>query len=243
MIGGTGITFNAGAGTLVVTTTGDNVRLNGAVTLNSDLTLDTGSGDAGDITFTTAGKIDSQGVEHNDLLLNAGTGSVLFNGNIGSTSTIGSLTVDTASGGVTFGGADVGATGGSAPVTTVNTDGPIDIGTGTTAADVIGGTGITFNAGAGTLVVTTTGDNVRLNGAVTLNSDLTLDTGSGDAGDITFTTAGKIDSQGVEHNDLLLNAGTGSVLFNGNIGSTSTIGSLTVDTASGGVTFGGADVG
>jgi len=67
---------------VTITTTNDDVRLNGAVTLNSDLTIDTGTG-AGNITFTNSATIDSQGSEHNDLLLKAGTGSVFFNANIG----------------------------------------------------------------------------------------------------------------------------------------------------------------
>jgi len=117
----------------------------------------------------------------------------------------------------------------------------IDIGSGATAANVIGGTGITFNAGplaTSKLTITTTDDDVRLNGAVTLNSDLTIDTGSAGAGDITFTNSATINSQGAEHNDLLLNAGTGSVFFNANIGAataTSSLGTMTVTTASGGV--------
>ena len=49
-----------------------NLHINGIVTLNSDLTFDTGSG-AGNITFTAAnsgtGRIDSQAGEHNDLVL------------------------------------------------------------------------------------------------------------------------------------------------------------------------------
>src|SRR5262249_51556883 len=138
---------------------------------------------AGDVsTVPTTGRIDSQGndalnnPEHNDLKLNAGTGSVFFNGNIGGGQTLQTLVVDTAAGGVTFGGADAATIGASGPVTTVHTEGLIDIGSGFTAADVIGGTGIVFNAGPGTnslLSVTTnlaTGD-VRLNGPVFLQSD------------------------------------------------------------------------
>src|SRR4029078_922436 len=112
--------------------------------------------------------------------------------------------------------------------------------------DVIGGTGIVLNGGAGLLTITTTNSDVRFNGAVTLNSDVTIDTGGG-AGNITFTAGnagtGKIDSQANEHNDLTLNAGTGSVFFNGNIGTTAAapLGSVVVDPAAGGVTFGGAD--
>src|SRR5262249_36360528 len=237
-----GIIFNGGANPLTITTTGDNVRLNGAVTLNSGLKIDTGSAVGGDITFTSNSPIDSQSGEHNDLTLNAGTGSIFFNGNIGAQQSIGNLIIDTAAGGVTFGGADVATTGAGGPVTIVNTDGPVDIGSGTLSSDVIGGTGITFNGGSSVLTVTTTGDNVRLNGAVTLNSGLKIDTGSGVAGDITFTANTPIDSQAGEHNSLTLNAGTGSVFFNGNIGTKQSIGSLIVDTAAGGVTFGGADV-
>src|SRR6185295_11240196 len=151
VIGGTGIVFNAGplaTSKLTITTTDDDVRLNGAVTLNSDLTIDTGAVGAGNITFTNSATIDSQGSEHNDLVLNAGTGSVFFNANIGTataTSSLGTMTVTTASGGVTSGQTDANSgAGGTGPVTTVNTDGAIDIGT---VGNVIGGTGIVFNAG------------------------------------------------------------------------------------------------
>src|SRR5205085_409385 len=143
-----GTTFNGGplaSSLLTLTTTNDAVRLNGAVTVNSDLTIDTGAG-VGDITFTSSATINSQGAEHNDLLLNAGTGSVFFNGNIGAatgTSSLGLLTITTAAGGVTFGQSDTNTgSGGTAPVTTVNTDGAINIGSGITAANVITG-GIT----------------------------------------------------------------------------------------------------
>jgi hypothetical protein len=68
---------------------------------------------------------------------------------------------------------------------------PIHIGSGLLASDVIGGTGITFNAGplaTSLLTVTTNNASVRLNGAVTLNSDLTLDTG-GDPGTLEMAPA------------------------------------------------------
>src|SRR5206468_2789105 len=132
--------------------------------------------------------IDSQTGEHNSMTLNAGTGGIFFNGNIGANQSIGSLIIDTAAGGVTFGGANVASTGAGGPVTIVNTDGPIDIGSGILASDVVGGIGITFNGGGSLLTVTTTGDSVRLNGAVALNSSLNIDTGSAVAGDIIFTS-------------------------------------------------------
>src|SRR5438067_2127155 len=116
-----------------------------------------------------------------------------------------------------------------------------------TSTNVIGGAGIVFNAGAShaLLSVSTANQGVRLNGAVTLASDLAIDTGAG-AGDITFTAAGTIDSVAAEHNRLTLSAGSGSALFNNNLGAGSagdqTLGNLVITTAAGGVIFGGADL-
>ena len=71
--------------------------------------------------------IDSQGSEHNDLTIDAGTASVFFNANIGNataTSSLGNLTVVDAAGGVTFGQTDANTgAGGTGPVTVVNTNG------------------------------------------------------------------------------------------------------------------------
>src|SRR4029078_8062006 len=96
-------------------------RRNGAVTPQANVTIDTGSG-LGDITFTAADTttrgIDSQATEHNDLLLSAGTGSVLSNGDLGAHQTLGSLIVETAAGGVAFGAADTASIGSAGPVTT-----------------------------------------------------------------------------------------------------------------------------
>ena len=247
-IGADGISLdggNAANSVITLTTQGSNVRFNGTVRLDSGASIDTGSGLPGDITFTSDSPINSQAGEHNSLALNAGTGSVFFNANIGATQSLGSLAVSSAAGGVTFGVSDSAVSGGSGPVTIVNTDGAIDIGAGTTAANVIGGTGITVNGGplpGSSITITTTGDNVRLNGAVTLKSNLSIDTGSGTPGDISFTSNSPIDSQASEHNDLAPNAGIGSVFFSGNIGAAQSLGSLTVLTAAGGVTFGAADV-
>jgi hypothetical protein len=143
VIGGTGIVFNGGAGTIVIQTSSDDVRINGAVLLQSNTQIDTNTG-LGNITFTSAATINSQdgtiasgtsvGVERNNLLLDAGGGMVVFNANIGTTQRLGDLTVDRASLGVVFGGADTAIVGGAGPVTRVETDGAIDIGSGTTAS-------------------------------------------------------------------------------------------------------------
>ena len=62
-----------------------------------------------------------------------------------------------------------------------------------------------------------------------------------DAGDVTFTNDSPIDSQTGESNNLTVTAGTGSVLFNEDIGTTESIGALTITRADGGVVFGEAD--
>ena len=70
---------------------------------------------------------------------------------------------------MTFGGADTadGASGDQGPVTSVAMDGEIDLG----SVAVIAG-GIVLNGGAVALAITTTGDRVRFNGAVELQSDV-----------------------------------------------------------------------
>src|SRR5204863_177879 len=145
------------------------------------------------------------------------------------TSSLGTFTVSTAAGGVTFGQSDTNTgDGGTAPVTTVNTDGAIDIGSGTTAANIIGGTGITFNGGplaSSLLTITTTNDNVRLNGAVTLNSDLTIDTGAG-IGNITFTNSATIFSQSAAHTALIYTLSLHDALPISNIGAATATSSL-----------------
>ncbi|CAN0490083.1 unnamed protein product, partial [Discosporangium mesarthrocarpum] len=189
----TSIVFNGGPGvgdTLAIDTTGDDVRINGPVTLNSSVEITTDAAAAGDITFTNDSPIDAQAAESNNLTLTAGTGSVFFNEDIGSTNNIGALTITRADGGVVFGQADTetpgdGTTG---PVNTVSTDDAIDIG----STNVIAG-GIVLNGGTGTIAFQTTDDNVRLNGAVTLQSSTTIDTGD-NGGDITFTSDSTIDS-------------------------------------------------
>jgi len=250
-IGGSGIVFNGGPGvadTLLVDTTGDDVRVNGAVTLNSSVEITTGAADAGDITFTNDSPIDAQAGESNNLTLTAGTGSVFFNEDIGSTNNIGALTITRADGGVVFGQADdeTPGDGTTGPVNIVSTDDAIDIG----STNVIAG-GIILNGGtAGTIAFQTTDDNVRLNGAVTLQSSTTIDTGD-NGGDITFTSDSPIDSGDgtsaaplattLERNDLFLDVGDGTVSFNANIGDTQRLNTLTVDRAAGGVIFGAAD--
>ncbi|MGZ0164085.1 MAG: beta strand repeat-containing protein, partial [Planctomycetales bacterium] len=253
-----GIVLNGGAaGTIAFITTDDDVRFNGAVTLQTDATIDTGN-NAGDITFTSDSTIDSEDgtadaplgttIERHDLFLDAGDGTVTFNANIGDTQRLDTLTVDRAAGGVIFGAADTAATGAAGPVTSVATDGAIDIGSGTTADDVITG-GIVLNGATTGITFQTSSDTIRFNGPVTLNSDVTLDTDEDDAdttlegADVTFTVGSTIDSQSSEANTLIIDAGVANVLFNGNIGAAADgeLGALQIAEADGGVVFGETD--
>ena len=247
-----GIELNAGGTNhgadrvLELRTIGGNgdIRLNGAVTLQSDALLTTNGNDGldsgqalgGSILLTHSAPIDSYGTETNDLELRAGTGTISLNANLGEIEALNTLVVSDTTGRVTLGGADQAdqaATPDLGPVTLVNTNGAIDIG----STAVITG-GIVFDGGGDNdnlltdslLTITTTNATVRLNGPVTLNSDLTITAGSG-AGDITFAAESTIDSQETEHNDLKLTAGTGGIAFAGAVGGTAPLGTVTIGTA------------
>ena len=225
--------------------------------MSSCATPRTGQSNGGNILFTDVATIDSEATETNALTLRAGAGTITFNANIGTVDAttgtgtrLGDFTVEDTTGVVTLGGADHTATDSeTGPVTTINTDGAIDIGRGTNDDDEVTG-GIVFNGGdlaTDVLTITTSSDDVRLNGPVTLRSDLTITTVTG-AGNLLFTDAATIDSEAGEANDLALTSGTGTIDFNGNIGTldattgTGTrIGTLTVSATTGTVTFGGAD--
>lgn len=224
------VTFNAGDGnTLMVTTTGDQVRINGAVTLDSHLRIDTGT-TGGDVIFTSAAPIDSQAGETNDLTLTAGKGGVFFQANLGQAESIGRFQIQRADGGVTFGG--------QVPVTLIRVAGGLDLGVGSTR---IGGAGITLDGGAAALAINVTDGDARFNGQLTLASDVAITVTNPPAsglGDIIFTSDTPIDSTAGEMNQLRLDAGSHAIRFNEDIGGTHLLGSLIVDRAEGGVAFG-----
>jgi hypothetical protein len=228
-----GIRFNAGSQTLQMSTTGDDVVLHGTITLASAISIDTGTG-PGDI-FFGSGPIDSQPGEANDLTLRAGTGRIDFNANLGALQSIGTLTITQADGGVAFGTSDsVVPAAGRGPVAIVRASGAIDIGTGTTE---IAGTGIHLNAGpASSMLFTSLTSYIRLNGAIHLEADVNIVSG----GSVTFTNDTPIDSQAGEANDLTLDAPTGAISINEDIGRDFAIGSLVVFHARDGLMIGGA---
>ncbi len=232
----TTVSFDGGPGAanlLTISTTGGNVRVNGPVTLDSSLTVNTSGGN---VLFTPTATIDSQSGESNNLSFSAGSGSVSFNADLGSAQPLGTLTVTQADSGVFLGNDPSGANPDLHPLTTVNTTGQIDVSGGVVVFD---GGPLTANL----LTITTTGGGVRINGPATLDSSLTVNTAGGI---VLFTQAATIDSRGGENNNLKFDAGSGSISFNGNLGATQPIGTLTVTRADGGVFFGndpsGADL-
>lgn len=226
-IGGTGIVFDGGTSGTEITTSGDAVTINGATTLQSTLSINTGS-KGGDVIFTSASPIDSEAGETNDLAIDAGEGAVSFNQNIGENEALGRLIITRAARGATLGDAS--------PVAIVHAADGIDIGVGTNA---IAGSGIVLNGGASTLTLLTDGANVRLNGSTTLASDVMFATGAG-AGNVTLTNDTPVDSIAGKFNDLTFDVGAGSVFVNEDLGRIRPLGSLTVVSAGGGVVFGEA---
>ncbi len=220
------VVFNAEGTALAptVTTTGSQTYYN-AVLLELDTALAAGG------SITTFGTVDSAGAPRSLTL--AASGNITFNDNIGANDALANLTVTQANQ-VVFGGADVKGPGprSSGPLDVILTAGNIDIGQ-TSAVS-----GIVFDAGPGaanSLLINATTGNIRLNGPVTLDSSLGVDTAGGN---VLFTQAATIDSRAGENNALAIFAGSGSVTFEGDLGARQPLGSLTIVEAGGGVFFG-----
>ncbi|MHC4875468.1 MAG: beta strand repeat-containing protein [Planctomycetota bacterium] len=208
-----GITFD---GTnLSVTTTGDDIRIDGPINLaGASTTLSTGATSGGDITFTNNAAIDSSVGEMNDLMLTAGTGSIFFNEDIGGSVAIGMLDVTRADGGVTFGQADTEMPDGTGPVDLINAFGGIDIGSGSAITG-----GIVLDPSGSTLMVVSSGGDIRFNGDVDFRAtDVAIDSGAGTGGDIVFENG--LTPQGSSVTDLTLTTGGGDVLVRGDLGTT-----------------------
>ncbi|MCP4711777.1 MAG: hypothetical protein GY869_24425, partial [Planctomycetes bacterium] len=118
-------------------------------------------------------------------------------------------------------------TGTTGPVNIINTDEEINIGAGD---KTIKGTGIILNGGETQLSISTTNDDIRFNGAITLKSDVGITTGSG-AGNINFTANSPIESELGEYNNLTAEAGMGDIYFKANIGAGESLGELIISNA------------
>src|SRR6185436_1233432 len=107
--------------------------------------------------------------------------------------------------------------GGTGPVSEINTNGAIDIGSSSVVSS-----GIIFNGGMNPLSVTTTGDSLRLNGAVTLATSVSIDTDStntgAEGGNVEWTAAAPLDSAAAETNDLIIDSGNANIVFGATVG-------------------------
>ena len=234
-----GIEFTGGPDvTWTISTTGDDVRLHGPVTVRGELTITTGSDRPGDILFTGAATLDSAVGEPGGgrVLLDAGTGKVAFHADLGTAVELGSLTVLRAEGGLFFGAAEAfpGETGTVGRI--VAADG-IELSTGT---GEWGGPGIVFHGGEQGTTIQTRAADIAFHDSVTLVSDLTFQT---DGGHVRFSSHSPIDSRLLLPSDqpraLTFALGTGQLFFNEDLGGAGSLSSLRILSASG-VWFGEA---
>jgi autotransporter-associated beta strand protein len=182
--GGTMVTAND---LLTITTAVDAVRINGPVTLQTDVRIDTdvaaASGlEVGNVLFTNDAPLDSADDEANDLVIDAGAAAVWFNEDIGHAragSELGHLEVERADAEVVFGQRDtepatVEPLDDPGPVNFVELIGSHSLYLGSRVA--IGGRGITFNGGdaAETLLIDVPNGAILIHGSVTLGSTTAL---------------------------------------------------------------------
>ena len=227
-----GIDFTGGTNSAwTMATTGDDIRLNGPVTVRGGLTITTGSDRPGDILWTRAATLDSPAGEpgRGRVTLDAGTGTIAFHADLGAAAELGRLTVLRAEGGLYFG------EGGAFPdevgtVARIAAAEGIELATGTGAW---GGPGVTFNGGTlGTTLQTRAAD-IALHDSVTLAADVTFLTAGGD---VRFSPDSPIDSRLLPADrprELTFDLGAGEVRFNEDLGLAGPLGSLRVRSATG----------
>ncbi|MBD2413719.1 hypothetical protein FACHB389_11745 [Nostoc calcicola FACHB-389] len=199
-----------------LTTKGNDINLNGKVILDSDVTFSTGSNSPGNINFTTT--VDGGESGYNNLILTAGTGNINFGGVIGGTTPLTSLNITSAANTNIFGNITTNGNISIASPLTLNNDAIFNAGT---------GNAITLNGtvnGSHNLKLTTfagLGD-VFLNGAIgntqPLKSFIVESEDVQISGNIT-TANGDIDIIGRINlnNDTTFNAGTGKIVFPGQL--------------------------
>lgn len=184
-----------------ITTNNENVTFASAVTLTDNVAIDTGAG-AGDITFMD----DTSGAF--TLMLAAGVGSVALS-TIGAMNAVTGLTISSSTNTTLNGDINTAEDGDVA----ITHSGLLSIDDGATltlgGSFTEDGTG-TVSTGAD---ITTTGDDVTFNSAVTLTESISI---GSTGGTITFasTLNGTIDFA----EDLTLNSDTGDILFSGVVG-------------------------
>ncbi|PKN65635.1 MAG: hypothetical protein CVU57_09900 [Deltaproteobacteria bacterium HGW-Deltaproteobacteria-15] len=200
----------------------------GAVDLNGAVTSPGGFSSAGTTFDNTGGPITTTGT---GITINH-TGNVIIGGALRSDG--GAVDIDATGAGATI-ALNSGINSGAGNVTLDS------VGTTTIAAagDIVTSAGdVTFGGTlAGGLItagdITTTSGNVTFNRATVLSGDVVVNTGTS-SGNILFqnTLDGTVDYA----QNLTLTAGSRSILFNGAVGSNAALGTLTINSAAGGVT-------
>ncbi|MFO1046083.1 MAG: hypothetical protein U0941_30260 [Planctomycetaceae bacterium] len=250
------LTTNAGGSTVINTSsikTVTNQTYNDAVKLDTNTTLDSSTN--GNITFNS--KLDSVATETNSLLVNT-SGTTTFNGLVGNTDRLSTLTTNAGGSTVintssvktvtnqTYNDAvklDFSTTLDSSSSGNITFNSPLDSATAennsllvntsgvTTFNGLVGSTDrlstLTTNAGGSTVINTSSVKTVTTqtyNDAVKLNTNTTLDSSS--TGNITFNST--LDSVTGETNSLLVNT-SGTTTFNGLVGNTDRLSTLTTN--------------
>jgi hypothetical protein len=226
-----GIDFTGDANSAwTMATTGDDIRLNGPVTVRGGLTITTGSDRPGDLLWTRAATLDSPAGEpgRGRVTLDAGTGTIAFHADLGAAAELGRLTVLRAEGGLYFGeGAFPDEVG---TVSRIAAAEGIELATGTGAWD---GPGVTFNGGTLGTTLQTRSAEIVFHDSVTLAADVTFLTAGGD---VRFSPDSPIDSRLLpadQPRDLTFDLGAGEVRFNEDLGLAGPLGSLRVRSAAG----------
>ncbi|MFM7206593.1 MAG: beta strand repeat-containing protein [Planctomycetaceae bacterium] len=182
------------------------------------------------ITINSATNVTANGIRATSLTQAAGSGTTTLNSGAFTSAPAGTEAVRTSgAAGVSLSGTNLAV---NAAIVTAN-GGPVSFsesGTITIAAagDISADGPVSMKAGGGITTagdVTTTNDTVTYSSATTLAGPVAIDTGAG-AGDISF--ASTLDGG----QTLALTAGTGTILFNAAVGTTSPLAGLTVKSAS-----------
>ncbi len=202
-------TFRTNTGDIIlaggsVNTTNDDITFDGTVQLdaNSVISSDTGGGD---VVFT--GTVDADGNANNRTLqVTAGTGNVDFQDNIGATQALDTLTV------VSSTTTDL--------ENVVTRDGGI----------AVTATNIRLNGGSLDTTDEATAGGISLDGNVVLTTNVAITTDATVDGDVTVT--GEVNADAAANNrSLQVTAGTGTVDFQGDIGTTEAIEALNIVSA------------
>ncbi len=241
-----GVTLNgqvrSSGDTIAIGDAGTPVTLAGGLSI-IDTTNNGGTATGGAITVN--GAVDGTAANTQSLTLVAGTtGTITFGSTIGATTPLSGLTVTSAAvldfdNTVAVGNQGLNITAGTVgidnTVTTTN-GGAVNIAnsgvlTIAAAADMTldgafdqDGTGTVSTAGD----ITTTGDNIEFDTAVTLTGDVAFSSGAA-GGNITFQST--LDGTTALTEDLNLTAGTGNITFAGNVGGITPLGTVTVNSA------------